>query len=167
MTNSRQTEAKTKTRTVKAVPAPEAVFEASNFQVPSLEVPASFRELAEKSIGEARDTYAKIKSAAENASEMVDNTYETAREGVFNLSIKVLDAVKTNTDASFALVHDLIGAKTFAEVIELQSSYARKQFDAVTVQVREFQELTQKMVSDTAKPVTAQVEKTFSSFKAV
>jgi phasin len=97
---------------------------------------------------------------------MVEGTYETAREGAFNLSIKMLDAVKANSDASFALVRDLIGAKTFAEVIELQTAYARKQFDAVTAQAREFRELTQKMVSDTARPVTAQVEKTFSSFKA-
>jgi phasin len=160
------TTTQTKTKTTKAAPAAEAVFEAFNFKVPTLEVPASFREFAEKSIAQARDGYAKMKSAAEEASDMVEDTYETAREGVFNLSVKALDAVKTNSDASFALARDLFGAKTFAEVIELQTAYARKQFDAVTAQVREFQELSQKIVTDTTKPVTAQVEKTFNGFKA-
>ena len=170
------TTTQTKSKTAKTAPAPEAVFDAFNFKVPSLEafnfkmpsmeVPAQFREFAEKSITQARDTYARMKSAAEDASDMVEDTYETAREGVFNLSVKALDAVKTNSDASFALARDLFGAKTFAEVIELQTAFARKQFDAVTAQVREFQELSQKFVSDTAKPVTAQVEKTFKDFKA-
>jgi len=159
-----KTEPKVKSKTTKALPGPEAAFEAFNFKVPTLEVPATFREFAEKSIAQARDTYAKMKSAAEDASDMVEDTYETARAGVFNL--KALDAVKTNSDASFALARDLFGAKTFAEVIELQTAYARKQFDSMTAQVREFQELTQKIVSDTTKPVTAQVEKTFSGFKA-
>ncbi len=83
-----------------------------------------------------------------------------------NQLIKAIDAVKTNSDASFALAKDLFGAKTFAEVIELQTSFARKQFDAMQTQVKEFQELTQKYVTEAAKPVTAQVEKTFKEFKA-
>jgi phasin len=166
------TTTQTKTKTAKAAAnsetasATESAFDAFNFKVPTLEVPASFREFAEKSIAQARDGYAKMKSAAEDASDVVEDTYETAREGVFNLSVKALDAVKTNSDASFALARDLFGAKTFAEVIELQTAYARKQFDAVTAQLREFQELSQKIVTDTAKPVTAQVEKTFNAFKA-
>src|SRR5262245_58195781 len=164
------TTTQTKTKAAKAAAdsasAAETAFEAFNFKVPTLEVPASFREFAEKSIAQAREAYAKIKSAAEDASDVVEDTYETAREGVFSLSVKTLDAVKTNSDASFALARDLFAAKTFAEVIELQTAYARKQFDLVTTQVREFQELTTKLVTDTTKPVTAQVEKTFSHFKA-
>lgn len=166
------TTTQTKTKAAKAAATsesasgPEAVFEAFNFKVPTLEVPAGFREFAEKSVAQARDTYAKMKSAAEDASDVVEDTFETARAGVFSLSVKALDAVKTNSDASFALARDLFGAKTFADVIELQTAYARKQFDAVTAQFREFQELTQKIVTDTAKPVTAQVEKTFNGFKA-
>jgi hypothetical protein len=33
-------------------------------------------------------------------------------------------------------------------------------------QLKEFQDLTQKLVTETTKPVTAQVEKTFKEFKA-
>ena len=141
-------------------------FEAFNMQMPSMEVPVAFREFAEKSITQARDTYAKMKSAAEDATGMVEDTYEATRENVFAFGVKALDAAKVNSDASFALAKELFGAKTFAEVIELQTSFARKQFDAVAAQVKEFQELTQKYVADTTKPVTSQVEKTFKDFKA-
>jgi phasin len=143
-----------------------APFEAFSMEMPNVEVPAAFRDFAEKGIAQARDAYAKMKSAAEEATDIVEDTYETAREGAFAIGVKALDAAKTNTDASFALARDLFGAKTFAEVIELQTAFARKQFDAVAGQVKELQDLTAKFVADTAKPVTSQVEKTFKDIKA-
>lgn len=161
-------------KTVKAAKAAvTAPFEAFSMSMPkfdgtmpNLEVPAAFRDLAEKSIAQARDAYAKLKAAAEEATDMVEDTYETAREGAFAIGVKALDAAKTNSDASFALAKDLFGAKTFAEVIELQSAYARKQFDTVSAQFKEIQELTSKLVADTTKPVTTQVEKVFKEVKA-
>jgi phasin len=140
-------------------------FEAFSFPAPTFEVPAAFRDLAEKSVTTVRDTYAKIKSAADDATGLVEETLETAREGAFTIGVKALDAAKTNTDASFALVKDLFGAKTVSEVIELQSSFARTQFDAFADQFKEFQALGEKLVTDTTRPVTDKVEKTFKEMK--
>ena len=158
----------TTTKTVKTprIGTAATPFDAFNFAVPSVEVPAAFRDLAEKTIAQARDGYAKFKSAAEDASGVVEDTYETAREGAFALGVKALDITKVNSDASFALARDLFGAKTFAEVIELQTTYARKQFDTVGVQFKELQELAQKFVTEAAKPVTERVQKTFKDLKA-
>lgn len=140
-------------------------FDAFSFPAPSFEVPAAFRDFAEKSVSTARDTYAKIKSAADDATGLVEETIETAREGAFAIGVKALDTAKTNSDASFALARDLFGAKTVSEVIELQSSFARKQFDAFTEQFKEFQALGEKLVTYTTKPVTDKVEKTFKDLK--
>ena len=117
-------------------------------------------------MAQARDAYAKMKTAAEDATEVVEDTFETARDGAFTFSVKAIDAVKANTDASFALARDLFGAKTLADVIELQTAFARKQFETATAQIKEFQDLAQKIVTDTTKPVTTQVEKTFKEIKA-
>jgi phasin len=149
----------------KADPA-AAAFEAFNINMPTVEVPVVFREFAEKSIAQARDTYAKMKTAAEDATDMVEDTYETAREGIFAIGVKTLDAAKENSDASFVFARDLFGAKTLAEMIELQTSFARKQFDAFGAQMKELQALTQKYVTDTAKPMTSKVEKSFKDLKA-
>ncbi len=127
----------------------------------SFEVPVAFREFAEKSVSQARDAYSKMKTAADEATGLVEETFETAREGAYAFGAKALDAAKVNSDASFALAKDMFGAKTVSDVIELQSSFARKQFDALTSQFKEFQALTEKLVSDTTKPVAAKVEKTF------
>ena len=106
-----------------AKPATTAgVFDAFSFPVPSVDVPASMRDFAEKSIAQARDTYSKLKTAAEDATGLVEETLETARDGAFSLGVKSIDAAKMNSDASFALARDLFGAKTFAEVIELQTA---------------------------------------------
>ncbi len=130
----------------------------------AFQFPNAFREMAEKSVSQARDTYAKMKTAAEDASGLVETTVEAAREGAFAIGVKALDAAKTNSDASFALARELFGAKTISEVIELQSTYARKLFETVTAQFKELQELTGKVVTNTTKPVAEKVEK---SFKAV
>jgi phasin len=142
-----------------------APFDAFTFPTPTFEVPAAFRDFAEKSASQARDAYARMKTATEDATGLVEDTFETAREGAFAIGVKALDAAKTNTDASFALFRDMFGVKTFSDAIELQSTFARKQFEAVTSQVKELQQLGEKFITDTTKPVTEQVEKTFKELK--
>jgi len=113
----------------------------------------------------AHDTHAKFKSATDGAAAFLEDTFATAREGALAIGVKVLEAGKTNSDASFALVKDLFGAKTMSDVMELQSAFARKQFEAFSAQFKEFQGLTEQLVTDTTKPVTDQVEKTFKDLK--
>ena len=148
-------------KTSKTAKSTSAPFEAFSFPTPAFEVPAAFREFAEKSVSQARDTYAKMKSASEEATGLVEETFENARDGALAIGAKAVDAAKTNSDASFALARDMFGAKSLSEVIELQSAFARKQFEAVTAQMKEFQDLGEKYITTTTKPMTAKVEKTF------
>ena len=153
------------TKTSKAAPTMPNPFEAFTVNAPSFDVPAAARDFAEKGIAQARDAYAKMKSTAEETTDLVEDTYETAREGAFTLGTKALDLAKANSDATFAFAKDLFGAKTFAEVIELQTAFARQQFDATAAQFKDFQETAQKLFTDTTKPVTEHVEKTFKELK--
>ncbi|MCP4379902.1 MAG: phasin [Hyphomicrobiales bacterium] len=133
---------------------------------PAFEVPVVVREFAEKGITQARDAYAKMKSAAEDTTDLVEDTYQTARDGAFAIGTKSLDAAKANTDASYAFAKDLFGAKTIAEVIELQTAFARQQFETATAQFKDFQEISQQVFAEASKPMTAHAEKTFKGFKA-
>jgi phasin len=135
------------------------------FALPTGEIPAAFREAAEKSVSQARDVYARIKNAAEETTDLLEETYETMREGSLAAGLKTLEATKANADASFALYRDLIGAKTFADALELQTAFARKQFDAMAGQVRDFQEFAQKFAVDSAKPARVAWEKAFKEAK--
>lgn len=160
------TQSKTKTKPDTDTMDFKPPFEAFSMPTPSFDVPVAFREFAEKGISQARDAYARMKSAAEDTTEVVEDTFETARDGAFTFGVKTIDAVKTNSDASFAFAKDLFGAKTLADVIELQTAFARHQFDTMTAQMKEFQELAQKVMTDATKPMTAHVEKTFKEVKA-
>jgi phasin len=155
----------TKTAKASAKTAATVPFEAFSFPTQPFEVPDAFREMAEKSVSQARDTYSRMKTAAEDATDLVEGTMETARQGTFAIGAKALDAARSNTDASFAFARELMGAKTMAEVVELQTSFARQQFEAVASQFKEIQALSEKLFTDTTKPVTAKAEKTMKELK--
>ncbi len=136
------------------------------FAMPKLEVPAIAREAAEKSIEQAREAYAKMKSAAEDATDLLEDTFETTRQGFLDFNLKAVDSAKANTDATFRFVKDLMGVRTVAEAIELQSSFARSQFDALTTQAREMQELATKIATEVGQPVKEAFEKSVKDLKA-
>src|SRR5262245_51643619 len=106
--------------------APQIPYIGGTASFSAFQFPSAFRELAEKSVTQARDAYSKMKTAAEDATDLVESTVDAAREGALALSVKALDAAKINSDASFALAREIFGAKTFSEIIELQSTYARR-----------------------------------------
>ena len=56
-------------------------FEMPKFDMPKFETPAAFREMAEKGIAQAKDGYEKMKGAAEQATELLEDTYATASKG--------------------------------------------------------------------------------------
>ncbi|MBB5752180.1 phasin [Prosthecomicrobium pneumaticum] len=139
-------------------------FEAFSMNMPQMEVPAAFREMAEKSVSSAKEAYAKMKSAAEETTDAFEDSYEATREGMLALGYKMLDAGKARTDSAFDLARGLLATKTFAEAIELQSRYLRQEFEALTAQAKDFQDLTTKVVTDASKPMKDSVEKSVKTF---
>jgi phasin len=156
-----------KARTTKsaksASASPFADFEA--FSMPAMEVPTAFREVTEKGIEQARDAYAKVKTAAEDATDLMEDTFETSRQGVVEFNHKAVDATKANTDATFSFFKDMMAAKTLAEAIELQSTFARQQFDNLSTQAKDMQEFATKLSTDVTAPVKEAFEKTFKDIK--
>lgn len=144
----------------------EAVPGLDQFAVTNMEVPAVMREMAEKSVDQAKEAYQKIKSATEEATDVIEDSYETARQNVVEFNKKAIDVAKENTDATFAFFKDLMGAKSMADAIELQTGFVRKQFDAYSAQAKDFQELVTKAATDVSQPVKDAVEKTLKDIKA-
>jgi phasin len=160
----------------KALPFPAAefpAFEMPKFEVPKfdfasfpqVEVPAPFREFAEKGVAQMKAGYDKLKTAAEEATDVIEDTFETARAGATELNLKALEAVKTNTDATFGFIRSLMTAKTLAEAVELQSTFAKAQFEALTAQTKDFQETAKKVAEETIEPSKAAMTKTFKDLK--
>jgi phasin len=136
-------------------------FELPNFEMPKLEIPAAFRELAEKSVSQAKETYEKMKSAAEEATDLLEDTYATATKGVSDYGLKVLEAARENTNAAFDYASELMTVKSLSEVVELSTAHTRKQFEAITAQSKELVAIAQKVAADTAEPMKESFGKAF------
>jgi len=137
-------------------------FEMPKFDMPKMEMPAAFREFAERGVAQAKDTYEKMKAAAEEATDVIETTYSTAAKGASDYGLKVIDVARLNTNAAFDFAGELITAKTLSEVIELSSAHARKQFEALTQQGKELGALAQKVATETAEPIKTGMTKAFS-----
>jgi phasin len=136
-------------------------FEFPNFEMPKLEIPTAFREIAEKSVSQAKENYEKLKSAAEQATDVLEDTYATATKGVSDYGLKVIEAARVNTNSAFDFASQLMTVKSFSEVVELSTAHSRKQFETLTAQSKELAAIAQKVATDTAEPVKESFGKVF------
>jgi phasin len=147
----------------KAIPAAfdAPKFELPRFEVPRMEIPTAFRELAEKSVSQAKENYEKMKFAAEEATDVLEDAYATASKGVSDYGLKVIEAARENTNAAFDFASRLMTVKSLAEMVELSTAHTRKQFDAVTAQSKELVAIAQKVAADSAEPMKESFGKVF------
>src|SRR5271154_5555130 len=137
-------------------------FEMPKFDMPKVEMPAAFREFAERGVAQAKDTYEKMKAAAEEATDVLETTYSTATKGASDYGMKVIEVARTNTNAAFDFAGEVMAAKTLSEVVELTSAHARKQFEALTQQSKDLSALVQKVATETAEPIKSGMNKAFT-----
>jgi phasin len=137
-------------------------FELPNFEMPKLEIPTAFREMAEKSVSQCKETYEKLKSAAEEATDVLEDTYATATKGVSDYGLKVIEVARVNTNSAFDFASQLMTVKSLSEMVELSTAHSRKQFEALTAQSKELAAIAQKVATDTAEPVKESFGKVFN-----
>jgi phasin len=121
--------------------APPAAFEMPkselpNFEIPKMEILAAFREMAEKSVSQAKE-----------ATDVLEDTYAAATKGASDYGLKVIEAARANTNAAFDFASQLMTVKSLSEMVELSTAHTRKQFEALTAQSKELAAIAQKVVS--------------------
>jgi phasin len=136
-------------------------FDLPHFDLPKMEIPAAFREFAEKSVSQAKETYEKMKSAAEEATDVLEETYATASKGAADYGLKVIEVARVNTNAAFDFATELMAVKSPSEFVELSTAHARKQFEALTAQTKELTAIAQKVATETAEPIKESVTTAF------
>ncbi|MCQ0987854.1 phasin [Jiella marina] len=112
----------------------------------------TFRSMTQKSMEQSKEAYGRMKSASDEATKALEATMENAHQGSLQLSKKAIDAMRTNAELGFQHLDAMMSAKSFAEVIEMQSAYVRKQVEMATDQAKEMQTLTQAVAQDMMKP---------------
>jgi len=156
MPDINQTTQKAKPKPAPALETPKfemPKFEIPKFDMPSMEMPAAFREFAEKGISQAKEGYEKMKTTAEEATGLMEETYATASKGASDYGLKVIENTRANANAAFDLFGQLLTAKSYSEVVELSSGYLRSQFDTVSAQAKDLAAHAQKVATETAEPI--------------
>ena len=151
-----------KTKTKPAASGFDTKFEMPKFELPKMEIPAAFREVAEKSVSQAKENYEKLKAAAEEATDVLEETYATATKGSTEYGLKLIDVARLNTNAAFDFFSQVITVKSISEALELSTAHARKQFETATEQGKELTAIAQKVATDSVEPIKAGVTKAFS-----
>jgi phasin len=141
--------------------APAAAFKAKAPELPPAAHDAreQVRKAFEDGINQSRAAYEKLRVAAESATGTLEASYSAATKGMNTLNAKAIDAIKANSEASLDHVKSVMAAKTFGEAVALQSAHARRQFDALAAQGKDFAESFRQIARESFEPFTTGFEK--------
>ena len=153
---------KAKTAKVAASPFGLPGQEAPKSNLPNMEMPEAFREMTEKGVAHAKDTYEKAQAAAGQATDLLKSTYATAAKCATDYNLKVLEIARTNTSTSFDYAQKLLGVKSLSEFVDLSTAHARKQCEAMTAQTKELAEIAQRATTEIAEPLKTSMTKAFN-----
>jgi phasin len=125
------------------------------------EVPEQMRALAEKGVSQARDNYARFKDVAETNNSTIEAVFASVSKGASAYSAKLMEIMKANATANLDFAQELVSVKTPSEALELWTSHAKKQFEALTAHSKELAELSQKVASEAVEPIKNNASKLF------
>jgi phasin len=129
---------------------PMAQFEALKFDTA---VPEAVRAFAGAAVTQTREAYERSKATLEAGLEAMERSYDAAGHATAALNRKIIDIAQRNIKSSFDLAESLAGAKTLAEMVELQGAYWRKQFEMLMTQAEEVRTLSINATADVAEPI--------------
>src|SRR6187431_1345275 len=98
--------------TIKPKPAKAAAPVIPSFEMPKFEVPAAFREFAEKGVAQSKEAYEKFKAAADENTATLETVYSAATQGSTEYGLKMIEIARFNTNVAFNFVEKLFGVKS-------------------------------------------------------
>ena len=119
----------------------------------------NLRAVMEKSLHETRARYAKTKSALDEATAALEASVSKAQEGVKQFNAKALETLKADAEANFDFTAAAVSAKTFSELMTLNTEFVRKRFEDATARAKAFSEFARHVAEESAAPIREQAGK--------
>lgn len=101
----------------------------------AFEIPAEMRDLAEKSVDQARKAFGEFVDVAQKAVSAVEQHSESARFSGTDVSRQALAYAEQNVEASLDFARRLVQARTVEEMTALQQEFFQTQAKAAADQV--------------------------------
>lgn len=125
---------------------------------PSYEIPADMRDLAEKSVDQARRAFDGFMTAAQKAAGQADSTAASVQTNAKSIGTKAMGFAEANVRSAFDLAQKLVRAKDLQEVLALQSDYARTQVSTIQEQAKELGSIMQSTAQGVVQSASASVK---------
>ena len=123
------------------------------------ELQDSVRRLTEQGLEQTRGADQRLRSAAEDATDQFEATYQTASTGLRELNSAAFDAFRANADATFEFLKAMLGVRDLSEAIQLQTEHVRKQVEALNCQAKDIGAVAQRVAATSAEALKATLEK--------
>lgn len=137
------------------------ILGASGAQAPEL-----FRTIAETGANQAREAYARVKTAAEGATDIMEETFENTRDGVLEAQHKALDVARDHTEATFEFAKKLLAVTSPSDAVQIQTGFVRDRFEAYIDYTKDIQAAATKLVQGASEPAKTAVTRTLRETKA-
>ncbi len=105
------------------------------------EIPATVRDLASKSVDQAREAYNRFLEATRQAHDVVAKSTDVIANGAREINEKAVKYTEANLQANFELAHRLVNAKDIKEALDIQTQFARQQMETFAHQAQELTRL--------------------------
>ncbi len=119
-------------------------------KLPTFEIPAEIRDMAAKSVDQARKAFESFVGAAQKAAEQAEQGPIAIPAGVKELNAKVISVAETNVKAAFDHAEKLVQAKDAQEAFQLQAEFLKAQMAALQEQAKEIGAAAQSAIAPKA-----------------
>ncbi|RWX61011.1 phasin [Mesorhizobium sp. M2A.F.Ca.ET.039.01.1.1] len=124
------------------------------------------RAVVDQGLEQSKQALSKLSSAAETTQRAFESTFETATTTGNEVSLKMIAALRANTEAGFTHLEALVAVKSLSEFIELQTAFLREQVEKFAEQAKGFQVVMMRASEDMSKPIKDAFEKALKERRA-
>ncbi len=117
----------------------------------SFEIPAEMRNMAEKSVEQAKKAFDGFIAAAQQAVAQVEGQAAAAQAGATDMRRKAMSFAEQNVATSFEFAQKLAQARNVEEVVRLQTEFVQAQMRTLAEQAKELGASAVATASDAAK----------------
>jgi hypothetical protein len=153
------------TRKIDATPKPKTAtneamssMEFPRFESPFFTMPSAFRTFADNQVIQRKETLEALSTATREA-------YSTSVKGLNEYGQKIMEAGQRDADSVYDCCRDLMAAKSLPEVLDVWTTHAPRQLNAMSSRTGELWALYWKMAADAAKPIAAGMSHTLANSK--
>jgi len=101
------------------------------------EIPEQMREVADRSVNEAKKAFEQFLTATQEAVAKAEGSARTLQEGAADVNRQAMAYIENNMAASFDLAQRLVRARTVEEVAAIQREFVTRQMTTLAGQGKE------------------------------